>query len=281
MATNTVHESGDTPDSNFVHVRAESGYQVWQMVAEPVNALSPGMLSALDGHLTQAVADDSVAVVLLTSGLPVFSGGADATWMRTVVEEVGPQGLLEQFIRTMDRFRELSVRIRRSPLLVIAALGGHTLAGGLELAAACDLRFAADNEKIRIGVPEMDLFGAMPSGGGGVQFLTRLMGPSRALDFVLNAKPVSPARAFDLGLVDRLYPADELLVASERFAGEVAKKALRVGVAAAKRAMLDGAELPLYEALEFDRGIHWDTLRRGRFFDGVAAFTAQFASSKK
>jgi enoyl-CoA hydratase/carnithine racemase len=185
---------------------------------------------------------------------------------------------MEEFIVTMDRFRALCVRMRQSPVLVVAALNGHALAGGLELAAACDLRFAADTPGLQIGVPEMDLFGALPSGGGGVQYLARLMPPSRALDFVLDAKPVAPQRAFELGLVDRLYATEELVTQAEAFASAVAKKAGRTGAAAAKRAVLGGAELPLYEALELDRSVHWDAVRRGNFLAGVDAFVERFAS---
>jgi enoyl-CoA hydratase len=255
------------------------GYQVWAMTAEPVNALAPGLLAALDDALTRAVADESMAVVVLASDLDVFSAGADATWMAGVVSERGAEALMEEFITTMDRFRALCLRMRQSPLLFVACLGGHTLAGGVELAAACDLRFAADNDRLRIGVPEMDLFGAMPSGGGGVQFLNRLMRPSAALEFVLEAKPITPARAAQVGLVDRLYPADRLLAECEGFAAAVARKAGRIGVAATKRSILGGAELPLYEALELDRSLHWDSIRRGNFLRGVDAFVARFASS--
>jgi enoyl-CoA hydratase len=267
-----------TTANGLVEVRIEEGHRVWTLNAAPVNALSPELLSDLEEALDDAVADEGTSVVVLTSGLKVFSAGADATWMAGVVQRDGMDALIETFVRTMDRFRALSLRLRQSPLLVVAALNGHTLAGGLELAAACDLRFSADEERLRIGVPEMDLFGAMPSGGGGVQFLARLMPPSRALDFILEAKPVSPRWALENNLVDRVYPADELLPASERFAAEVAGKAGRIGVAALKRAVLGGVELPLYEALELDRSLHWDALRRGNFRKGVQAFVDQFAS---
>jgi enoyl-CoA hydratase len=270
--------STTTTTNGQVEVRVEDGYRVWSMTGAPVNALSPEMLSDLEEALDDAVADETTAVIVLTSGLKVFSAGADATWMAGEVQRDGMDALVETFIRTMDRFRALSVRLRRSPVLVIAALNGHTLAGGLELAAACDLRFCADNERLRIGVPEMDLFGAMPSGGGGVQFLARLMPPSRALDFILEAKPVSPQQALDTNLVDRVYPAEELLPATERFAGEVAGKAGRIGAAALKRAVLGGVELPLYEAQELDRALHWDAVRRGNFRRGVQGFVDQFAS---
>lgn len=262
----------------LVDVRLGDGYEVWTMQAGPVNALSPELLAALDAELTRAVDRDETAVVVLTSGLRVFSAGADATWMAELVQAEGMDALVETFVRTMDKFRALCVRMRQSPLLFVAALNGHTLAGGLELAAACDLRFSADSEKLRIGVPEMDLFGAMPSGGGGVQYLARLMQPSRALQFILDAKPVSPREGLEAGLVDRLYDGAELLAKSEEFAADVARKAGRIGASAAKRAVLGGVELPLYEAMELDRSLHWDALRRGNFRRGVEAFVAQFAS---
>jgi enoyl-CoA hydratase/carnithine racemase len=259
-----------------VEVRAGAGVQTWAMKFAPVNAIGPEFLAALEARLADAVADESVSVIVLTSDLKVFSAGADASWMAGVVAADGVDELLEQFNRTMDRFRELCVAMRRSPLLFVAALNGHTLAGGLELAAACDLRFASDAERLQIGAPEMDLFGAMPTGGGGAQFLARLMGPSRALRFILDAKPVAPAEALRLGLVDGLHAPDALLEQVEAFATDVARKAGRVGVAAAKRSILGGAELPLYEALELDRSLHWDAMRRGNFKAGVEAFVERF-----
>ena len=267
-----------TTTNGLVEVRVEQGYRVWSLGAAPVNALSPELLSDLETALDEAVADETTAVVVLTSSLKVFSAGADATWMAGLVEREGMDVLVETFVRTMNRFRGLNLRLRQSPVLVVAALNGHTLAGGLELAAACDLRFCADEERLRLGVPEMDLFGVMPTGGGGAPFLARLMPPSRALDFILEAKPVSPQRAYDSALVDRLYPAAELLPATERFAAEVAAKAGRIGVAAVKRSVLGGAELPLYEALELDQSLHWDSVRRGNFRRGVQGFVDQFAS---
>jgi enoyl-CoA hydratase len=260
-------------DTKLLAIEAGEGTQTWTMDSAPVNAIDPDFLDALEAALAAAVADESVATIVLTSNLKVFSAGADAGWMSAVK---GGEGLLEDFNRTMDHFREVCIAIRRAPVLVIAALNGHTMAGGLELAAACDLRFCADAEKLRIGVPEMDLFGSMPSGGGGAQFIARLMGPSRALRFILDAKPISPAAALDAGLVDDLFPAEELLERSQAFAAEVAAKAGRVGVAAAKRAILGGPELPLLEAMELDRSLHWDSMRRGNFIPGVADFVERY-----
>jgi enoyl-CoA hydratase/carnithine racemase len=102
------------------------------------------------------------------------------------------------------------------------------------------------------------------------------MGPSTALRFVLDAKPITPAHAANVGLVDALIAPDELLGQTEAFAADVARKAGRIGVAAAKRSILTGPELPLYEAMDLDRALHWDAMRRGNFLPGVKSFVEQY-----
>jgi enoyl-CoA hydratase len=267
-----------THEQSMVEVVKGEGIETWRMNLAPVNALDPRLISTLMTRLDEAAADTTVSVIILTSALRIFSAGADASWMNETYKIKGSSGLLEDFNATMDIFRELCVRIRRSPLLVIAAMNGHTLAGGLELAAACDLRFSSNSERMQIGVPEMDLFGAMPTGGGGVQYLARLLGPSQALQFILDAKPVTPQAALGMKLVDRLYDPEQLIQQTEEFSLSVAKKAGRIGVSAAKRAILSGVELPLYEALEFDRSLHWDAMRRGNFLPGVDEFIRRYGS---
>ena len=265
---------------DLLTARGEAGYEVWEMRFAPVNALAPELLDALEARIAAVLKEPDVSVVVLTSGLRVFSAGADATWIGKIVTEHGALRLLEEFKTNMDRFRELCLRMRRSDVLFVAALGGHTLAGGLELAVACDLRFAADHDRIQIGASEMKLFGVLPSGGGGTQYLSRLTGPGRALDLLLEAEPISPRRAMEIGLVERLYPAEELLAQSEAFAARISARAGRIGINAAKRGVLDAAELPLYEALEFDRSVHWDAMRRGGFIPGIEAFVERFGSSR-
>lgn len=264
----------------MLDISESDGVQLWTMTFPPVNAIDPAFLDALNEAVTEALADESVSVVVLTSGLRVFSAGADASWMAAVVREHGAPRLLAEFNRTMDRFRELCVRMRRSDLLFVAALGGHTLAGGLELAAACDLRFAADEPRLQIGASEMRLFGVLPSGGGGAQFLARVLGQARALDFVLAAENWSPQRALSEGLVTRLYPAADLVTEARAFGRRIAGRAGRIGINAAKRSILDASTLPVYEGLEWDRTVHWDSMRRGGFLPGVAAFVEQFGKGR-
>jgi enoyl-CoA hydratase/carnithine racemase len=259
-----------------LNLTGTDGAQTWTMRFGSVNAIDPEFLSAMESALDSAIADESVAAVVITSGLRVFSAGANASWMGQVTRERGRAQLLAEFNLIMDRFRDLCVRMRRSDLLFVAALNGHTLAGGLELAAACDLRFAADHERIQIGAPEMKLFGVMPSGGGGAQFIARLMGPGRALEFILEAENCSPARALELGLVERLYPPETLMAETEAFARRIAARAGRIGINAAKRSIIDAVSLPVYEGLEVDRIVHWDSMRRGGFLPGVEAFVEQY-----
>jgi enoyl-CoA hydratase/carnithine racemase len=256
----------------------ESGVETWTMQNAPVNALNPELASAFEERLDATLANDEVSVVLVASGLRVFSAGADATWIAAVVKERGAAGLVDEFKATLDRFRGVWQRMRESDVLFIACIGGHAIAGGLELAAACDLRFAADEDAIRIGASEMKLFGVMPSGGGGTQYISQLMGPARALAFLLEAEPCSPRRAAELGLVERLFPADELQAGAQAFGSTLAKRAGRVGLNAAKQLTLNMAALPLAEALERDADVHWDSMRRGGFVQGVDAFVQRFGA---
>jgi enoyl-CoA hydratase/carnithine racemase len=257
-------------------VTKSEGVETWALDFPPVNALNESLLSAVEQRLDELDQEADTCVVLVTSSLRVFSAGADAKWMAAVIESDGAAGLLDRFHALMDRFRTINLRIRRSPVLFVAVIGGHALAGGLELAAACDLRFAADDERLQIGAPEMSLFGETPSGGGGTQFLTRLMGPSRCLEFILRAEPCSPKEALALGLVDRILPVDPLLDDSAAFATRLASKAGRIGVNSAKRLILDASSMPFEAAIEYDRQLHWDTMRRGGFLAGVEEFVARY-----
>lgn len=268
-------------DPGPILVEREDGFETWHLDLPPINAISSDLLGALESNLTRIEDDPELAVVVITSRLRLFSAGADASWMGTILGEAGAAQLLEDFNVLMDRFRSVCIRLRRSDTLFVAALNGHALAGGLEFAVACDLRFATDDDRIQIGVPEMKLFGVLPSGGGGGAMLARLLGPSRALDFVLEGESITPRRAFDLGLVERLYDAASLLPETQAFAKRVAERAGRIGVAAAKRDLHAAVTLPFEEAMALDREIHWDAMRRGNFTRGVTEFVARFGGSDK
>jgi enoyl-CoA hydratase len=149
----------------------------------------------------------------------------------------------------LERFHGNLLRMNRCGAVFVAALNGSALGGGCELALACDVRIMADGDH-RIGQPEV-LF-AFPPGGGGTQRLARLLGSARALRLVLDGGALSPAEAAELGLVDEVVAADELLdraIAVGERLGSRAKGA----VAACKRAVYEGGSLPLPDGLRLER----------------------------
>jgi len=141
-------------------------------------------------------------------------------------------------------------KMENTPIVFIAAISGHCLGGGFELALACDLRFAAEGS-YQIGLPETNL-GLFP-GSGGTQRLPRLVGLSRGLDLILNATTMPPGQAKELGLVDRLFPDPG---ACREGAIEYAKKLAAgpsVALGHAKLAVTQGFATPLDVGLAMER----------------------------
>ncbi|MFQ5517326.1 MAG: enoyl-CoA hydratase/isomerase family protein [Acidimicrobiia bacterium] len=150
---------------------------------------------------------------------------------------------------------------------IIAAVNGSALAGGLELALACDLRIAA--EGATFGLPEVR-WGLMP-GAGGTQRLPRLIPAAAAMEMMLSAQPIDAVTALRLGLVSRVVPRAELLDTALQMAGRIAANA-PLAVQAARRAALEGRHLPLDEALQLENCIA-EPLRQGEDVqEGLAAF---------
>ena len=153
-------------------------------------------------------------------------------------------------------------------MVTIAVVTGYALGGGCELALACDLRFAADNAKV--GQPEV-LVGALP-GAGGTQRLARLVGVGRAKELILTGRMVDMVEAPQIGLVDRVLPADEVLDAAHTAAAGFA--AGPASLALAKRAIDEGAGLPLADGLAVERRLFADAFATEDLRTGVASFLA-------
>ncbi len=189
-----------------------------------------------------------------------FSAGADITNFQKSTQQ--------QRVMTVLHAHEILLKIERTPKVFVAAIAGHALGGGLEIALACDFRFAAEGE-YRLGVPEVNL-GLLP-GNGGTQRLTRLIGRTRALDMLLSGAPVGPARALELGLVDRVVAADRLLDESSAYVAKLAQgPALAIGNI--KVAAKIGADLPLEGALALEREAVWRLFMSEDAAEGMAAF---------
>jgi enoyl-CoA hydratase/carnithine racemase len=177
-------------------VRLEKDAGVGRIVLDrpPANSYDYGFLRELGAAIDDARVDEDVKALVLESASPrFFSAGADVSAFQS--------GSQRRRAMTVLLAHEVFRKLEQTPMLVVAAIAGHCLGGGLELALACDLRFAAKGE-YRLGLPEVSL-GLFP-GSGGTQRLPRLIGLSRAIDLISTARTFGPDEALELGIVDRL-----------------------------------------------------------------------------
>lgn len=158
----------------------------------PANALGEPIIAGLAAAFDQAEADDSAVIVIASAVNGFFAAGADLT-LFDGLDEPG-------FLDYLDRLRGQIERAHTGPWVSIAAVDGHALGGGLELAMACTLRVASADAKL--GVPEIKL-GLLP-GAAGTQRLPRLVGRGAAIDLLLTGRSVGGAEALQMGLIDRL-----------------------------------------------------------------------------
>jgi enoyl-CoA hydratase/carnithine racemase len=172
-----------------------AGVGIVTLARPPANALGDNVIAGLDAACDRADASRVGAVVLRSSVPGFFVAGADLKLL---------DGLdADRFLDYLDRLRAVLDRIAGAPWLSLAAIEGHALGGGLELAMACTLRVAS--ETARLGVPEVKL-GLLP-GAQGTQRLPRLVGRGPALDLLLTGRSAKPDEALRIGLVDRVVAA--------------------------------------------------------------------------
>lgn len=226
----------------------------------PVNVLSRPVLEGLAARLDEAEADLEVHAVVLASAAPTaFAAGANIREM-ALLDAAGAR-------QHGGRGQELTRRIERLPLPVVAAVHGACLGGGCEVALACDLIVAS--EDALFGQPEIDL-GVMP-GWGGTRRLPRRIGAARARRWILTGRPVVAAEALAAGLVDRVVPRADLLSSALDVAAELASKP-PVALAAAKYALLNAIDP------DRDRGLAFELDLWSRLFgtsgqkEGMSAF---------
>jgi enoyl-CoA hydratase/carnithine racemase len=241
--------------------RAADGVALVHLNRPPANSYDRAFLDDLNAAVDEVRWDETIRGAVLVSDLPgFFSAGADVANFRRSSQQ--------QRVMTVLHAHELLLKIERTPKVVVAALAGHALGGGLEIALACDLRFAAAGD-YRIGLPEVAL-GLLP-GNGGTQRLPRLIGRARALDLMVTGTAVGPGRALELGIVDRLYPADRLVQEAVAYVARLAQgPGLAIG--AIKVATRLGADLPLEGGLALEREAVWRLFMSQDAAEGLAAF---------
>lgn len=192
---------------------------------QQLNALNIETIKLLDKEISALAADTKIKVVVITgAGSKAFVAGADIAEMKDMDQEQA-QDFAALGHGLMDRIEAL-------PKPVIAAINGYALGGGCELALACDLRFAGD--WARLGQPEIGL-GIIP-GFGGTRRLAALVGQGKALELILSGERIDAKTALLLGLVERIYPADELMPKTMEFARGLSNYSLQA-LAAVKAAV--------------------------------------------
>ena len=221
-----------------------------------LNALNSEVLTDLDELVSAVKADADIRALVITgSGEKAFVAGADIGEMSTLTKEGG-----EAFGKHGNNvFRA----IETLPIPTIAAVNGFALGGGCELSMACDIRICADTAVF--GQPETGL-GITP-GFGGTQRLARLVSPGMAKQLIYTAKNIKADEAYRIGLVNAVYPLDELLPAAEKLAETIAKNA-----PIAKQAINEGLQVDMDKAIVIEEKLFGSCFQSADQIEGMSAF---------
>jgi enoyl-CoA hydratase len=225
-----------------------------------LNALNSQVLEDIDQLVEQVKADDEIRALVITgSGEKAFVAGADIGEMSTLTKAEG-----EAFGKKgNDVFRKLETL----PIPTIAAVNGFALGGGCELSMSCDIRLCADTAVF--GQPEAGL-GITP-GFGGTQRLARLVGMGMAKQLICTAKNIKADEALRIGLVNAVYPLEELMPAAEKMAETIAKNA-PIAVRACKKAINDGMQVDIDRAVAIEEGLFGSCFETADQKEGMGAF---------
>lgn len=228
----------------------------------PVNTYDHEMVTALGKAIDEVRFDDEVQVAILTGATPgMFSAGADINMLKASDPDYKAMFCLN--------CQETLCKMESTPKLFIAALNGTCVGGGLEMALACDLRFMTDNPKAVTGLPEVTL-GVLP-GTGGTQRLPRLIGKGRALDLMITARLIHAQEAYDIGLVEHVFPDAEFMDKTMEYASKLANGPARA-VNLIKRSVQEGMQLDLRGGLALERELQNRLFVTHDAQEGLSAF---------
>jgi enoyl-CoA hydratase/carnithine racemase len=239
MATTTLVEQ-----KQLIKYENDGGLAIIQMDDAPANTYTYEMMQQLDTAILRARMDENVHVIVLRgAGEKFFSAGASIP-MLTKADPTFKYYFCLHANETLSR-------LEQTPKLVIAALNGHTVGGGLEIAMACDIRIAK-KEGGKIGLPEVNL-GVLP-GTGGTQRISRIIGRARAIELMATGRTFSFEEALEFGLLHYIYEResfwDDVVAYARQFCPP--NKASRA-VGRIKRAVVTGSEVGFGEALGIER----------------------------
>jgi enoyl-CoA hydratase len=247
----------------LVDFRIEEGIALVELNDPPANTYTYEMMRQLDEAILTARMEPACHVIVLTGkGEKFFSAGANIKMLSTVDPTFKYYFCLHA--------NETLLRLEHTPKLVIAALNGHTVGGGLEIALAADLRIARKDSG-KIGLPEITL-GVLP-GTGGTQRLGRLLGKSRAIDLMISGRLLTFEEAQEIGLVNEVFDnhnfMDEIMSYARKYTPPTrASKA----VGRIKRSVMSGVDLTLEAGLAIERELQQQLFQSEDAKEGLNAY---------
>ena len=253
----------------LVQYRAENGIAFLTLNDPPANTYSYEMMQSLDAAILTARMDESVQVIVISgNGEKFFSAGANIQMLANVTPTF-------KYFFCLHANETLS-RLEQTPKLVIAAINGHCVGGGLEVALAADIRIARRGAG-KMGLPEVSL-GVLP-GTGGTQRLTRLVGKSKAIELMATGELFDFERGLELGIVNQILEAES----GEQFSQQVvdyARQFTTPGKASAavgriKRAVQTGGEIPFESALALERELQQQLFQSEDAKEGLDAYVGK------
>ena len=253
--------------SELVGYRVEKGVAIFELNDPPANTYTYEMNRDLDACILDARMDDDVHVIVIRgAGDKFFSAGANIK----MLSEVTPAFKYNFCLHA----NETMLRLEQTPKLVIAAINGHAVGGGLEIALAADIRIARQGSG-KVGLPEVSL-GVLP-GTGGTQRLARLLGKSKAIEVIVEGNLFDFEQARDLGIINYVWPADE---GGRKWWDRVMEYAWSFcppnkaskAVGRIKRAVQTGWEIPIEAGLAVERELQQQLFLSEDAKEGLAAY---------
>lgn len=259
-------------NKELIHYRVDTGIAILEMDDAPANTYTFEMMQQLDAAIVKARMDENVHVILIRgAGEKFFSAGASIPMLTKADPTFKYYFCLHA--------NETLCRLEQTPKLVIAALNGHTVGGGLEIALACDIRIAK-KEGGKIGLPEVNL-GVLPGTGGTQRFL-RVIGRAKALELMVTGQTFSFEEALEIGLIHYIYDREayweDVMAYAKQFCPP--NKASRA-VGRIKRAVVTGAEVGFGEALALERELQQLLFTSEDAKEGLAAYVEKRAANFK
>ena len=246
-----------------IEQKKEGGILTLEINSPPVNSYTHEMLRQLDDCIVQARFDETTHVIVLTgNGQKFFSAGAD-------INMLAKQSLAYKYNFAVHG-NEVLLRMERTPKLIIAAINGHAIGGGLEIAMAADIRIAKKDAG-RVGLAEVNL-GVMP-GMGGTQRLPRLVGRGRGLELCATGKQIAYEEALELGLIHYIYEKENFMEQVLDYARQfVPPNKASFAVGKIKRAIQSGIDVSLSEGLALEHEVLYQTFASEDGNEGVKAY---------